>query len=176
MWLSCTWGSGVCHTTLAKENFYSQREYRHIGSVITNCWSKEVLPSDFPGGPAVKRSPSTAGGVGSIPGGGTKIPHATGWSWKFKNFKRRLLSQKCSKTKTLMILFEPLKAAILETRSDSHILAMIWIYSFIFFVFTLNWVLVTDNWKNMNAFFLLKILWFILYFSVRYHLMNNLPF
>ena len=30
----------------------------------------------FPGGSGVKTSPSNAGGVGSIPGRGTKIPHA----------------------------------------------------------------------------------------------------
>ena len=33
---------------------------------------------DFPGGPVVKNSPSNAGDTGSIPGQGTKIPHATG--------------------------------------------------------------------------------------------------
>ena len=33
---------------------------------------------EFPGGPVVKNPPSNAGDVGSIPGGGTKIPHATG--------------------------------------------------------------------------------------------------
>ena len=32
---------------------------------------------DFPGGPVVKNPPSNAGDVGSIPGRGTKIPHAT---------------------------------------------------------------------------------------------------
>ena len=31
---------------------------------------------DFPGAPVVKTSPSTTGGAGSIPGRGTKIPHA----------------------------------------------------------------------------------------------------
>ena len=33
---------------------------------------------DFPGGPVVKNPPSNAGDVGSIPGWGTKIPHAAG--------------------------------------------------------------------------------------------------
>ena len=33
---------------------------------------------DFPGGPVVKTSPSNAGGVGSIPDWGAKIPHASG--------------------------------------------------------------------------------------------------
>ena len=39
--------------------------------------SSPVISSwDFPGGPVVKAPPSRAGGVGSIPGLGTKIPHA----------------------------------------------------------------------------------------------------
>ena len=33
---------------------------------------------DFPGGPVVKNLPSNAGDMGSIPGGGTNIPHAKG--------------------------------------------------------------------------------------------------
>ena len=33
---------------------------------------------DFPGGSMVKNPPSSAGHTGSIPGWGTKIPHATG--------------------------------------------------------------------------------------------------
>ena len=33
---------------------------------------------DFPGGPVVKNLPSSAGDAASIPGWGTKIPHATG--------------------------------------------------------------------------------------------------
>ena len=33
---------------------------------------------DFIGGPVVKNLPSSAGDVGSIPGPGTKIPHAAG--------------------------------------------------------------------------------------------------
>ena len=31
---------------------------------------------DFPGGPVVKNLPSNAGDMGSMPGWGTKIPHA----------------------------------------------------------------------------------------------------
>ena len=37
-----------------------------------------VKMGDFPGGPVVKKSPSKAKDVGSIPGRGTKIPHALG--------------------------------------------------------------------------------------------------
>ena len=33
-------------------------------------------PGDFPGGPVVKNPLSNAGDAGSIPGRGTKIPHA----------------------------------------------------------------------------------------------------
>ena len=36
------------------------------------------MPWDFPGGPVVKNLPSNAGDAGSIPGWGTKIPHAEG--------------------------------------------------------------------------------------------------
>ena len=39
---------------------------------------------DFSGSPVVKISPSNAGSVGSIPGWGTKIPHATGCGLKLK--------------------------------------------------------------------------------------------
>ena len=33
---------------------------------------------DFPGGPGAKNLPSNAGDAGSVPGRGTKIPHALG--------------------------------------------------------------------------------------------------
>ena len=36
------------------------------------------MNKDFPGGPVVKNPPYNAGDTGSIPGQGTKIPHATG--------------------------------------------------------------------------------------------------
>ena len=36
------------------------------------------MGGDFPGGPVVKNMPSNAGDTGSIPGQGTKIPHAMG--------------------------------------------------------------------------------------------------
>ena len=37
-----------------------------------------MYTGDFPGEPVVKNLPSNAGDVGSIPGQGTKIPHASG--------------------------------------------------------------------------------------------------
>ena len=39
---------------------------------------------DCPDGPVVMTLPSNARGVGSVPGWGTKIPHATEYSQKFK--------------------------------------------------------------------------------------------
>ena len=36
----------------------------------------KLSPRDFPGGPVVKTLPSNAGGTGSTPGRGAKIPHA----------------------------------------------------------------------------------------------------
>ena len=43
-----------------------------------NYLGKTHEERDFPGGPVVKNPPSNAGDVGSIPGWGTKIPHAAG--------------------------------------------------------------------------------------------------
>ena len=45
---------------------------RGLCNAIKSQWS------DFPGGPVAKNLPSNAGDAGSIPGQGTKIPHATG--------------------------------------------------------------------------------------------------
>ena len=42
---------------------------------------------DFPGSPVVKTLPSTAGGVGSIPGQGTKVLPAAGCGQKLKKKK-----------------------------------------------------------------------------------------
>ena len=50
---------------------------------------------DYPGGPVVKTPPSNAGGVGSIPGQGTKVPHAAGCGQKsLKKKKKNLISKR----------------------------------------------------------------------------------
>ena len=50
---------------------------------------------DFPGGPVDKTSPSNAGGAGSIPGWGAKIPHA---SWpKNQNIEQKQYCNKFNK-------------------------------------------------------------------------------
>ena len=56
---------------------------------------KEYL-GDFPGGPVVKTSPSSAGGAGSIPGRGAEIPHA--WRPKNQNIKQEQYCNKLNKT------------------------------------------------------------------------------
>ena len=50
---------------------------------------------DFPGGPVVKTSPSNAGVVGSIPGWGAKIPHAS--RPKNQNIKQKQYCNKFNK-------------------------------------------------------------------------------
>ncbi|XP_019799388.1 protein FAM210B, mitochondrial isoform X1 [Tursiops truncatus] len=51
----------------------------HIGiSLISLGMFYMVVSRDFPGGPVVKNSPYSAGVASSIPGWGTKIPHAEG--------------------------------------------------------------------------------------------------
>ena len=49
-----------------------------ITSVGENVEKLEPSYRDFPFGPVVKNLPSNAEDTGSIPGRGTKIPHATG--------------------------------------------------------------------------------------------------
>ena len=50
--------------------------FTHMPNWLEFCIS--INSGDFPGGPVVKNPPSSAGNVGSIPGRGTKIPHAVG--------------------------------------------------------------------------------------------------
>ena len=46
-------------------------------SVVLTAYIK-IFIRDFPGGPVVKNLPYQARDVGSVPGRGTKIPHARG--------------------------------------------------------------------------------------------------
>ena len=56
------------------------------------------MTRDFPGGPVDKASPSNTGVVGSIPGSGAKILHA---SWlKKKKKKKKKQKQYCNKLHT----------------------------------------------------------------------------
>jgi len=46
-------------------------------------WSLDFVVTYSPGGPGVQILPFGAGGVGSIPGKGAKVPHAMGSDQKF---------------------------------------------------------------------------------------------
>ena len=59
---------------------------------LLKLYSLSLQPRDFPGGPVVKTSPSNAGGEGSTPGRGAKIPHVL-WP-KNQNIKQK---QYCNK-------------------------------------------------------------------------------
>ena len=53
-----------------------------VGELRTNMPRSQNKTSmcgggNLPGGPVVKTLPSNAGGAGSIPGGGARIPHAS---------------------------------------------------------------------------------------------------
>ena len=51
----------------------------HLKQCYTSIKSQlKKRQGDFPGGPVVKKPPCNAGGEDSIPGRGTKIPHAAG--------------------------------------------------------------------------------------------------
>ena len=58
------------HTNMKTVSFISWKEHKHLTI-------KEYL-RDFLGGQVVKNLPSNAGDMGSILGGKTSIPHATG--------------------------------------------------------------------------------------------------
>ena len=61
--------------------------------VFSSRWSHLKSRTEvFPGDPGVKTSPSNAGGAGSIPGQGVKIPHASGP--KNQNIKQKLYHSK----------------------------------------------------------------------------------
>ena len=54
-----------------------------------NTYAKLWLNWDFPGGPVVENPPFNAGNAGSIPGRGTKIPHAVGQLSPRRNYRAR---------------------------------------------------------------------------------------
>ena len=56
---------------------------------------KGTIYREFPGSPVVKTLPANAGGMGSIPGWGAKIPHALGP--KNQNTKQKQYCNKFNK-------------------------------------------------------------------------------
>ena len=64
-------------------------------NLLNKQTNKQKIDGDFSGGPAVKISPSSPGGVGSIPGRGAKIPHAS--QTRNQNIKQKQYSNKFNK-------------------------------------------------------------------------------
>ena len=67
-------------------------ELYHLLRIFIEAGFNKNYSRDFPGGPVVKTSPSNAGGAGSIPGWGAKVPYAS-WT-KNQNIKQK---QYCNK-------------------------------------------------------------------------------
>ena len=68
----------------------------HTSWKIGLCGTESrVTKRDFPSGPVVKTSSSSAGGTGSIPGWGAKIPHAS--RPKNQNIKQKQYCNKFNK-------------------------------------------------------------------------------
>ena len=59
--------------------------FQAVISVTLQTKFKKAIIRDFPGSPVVKSLSCSAGGVGSIPGLETKIPHAIWFGQKKKN-------------------------------------------------------------------------------------------
>ena len=57
---------------------FRKEECDCVSGTAQGSRSRVHHPRDFPGGPVVKNPPYNAGDKGSIPGWGTKIPHAAG--------------------------------------------------------------------------------------------------
>ena len=67
------------------------------------------MGGDFPGGPVVKNMPSNAGDTGSIPGQGTKIPHAVGQ-----------LSLSTTMREACMVQVEKSPSAVMKTQCSQN--------------------------------------------------------
>ena len=57
------------------------------GTVLGPEVAIKMSEGDFPGGSVVKGPPSNVGGVGLIPGQGSKVPYAEGYGQKLKKKK-----------------------------------------------------------------------------------------
>ena len=75
---------------------------------------KNPTRGNFPGGPVVKNLPCNAGDVGSIPGQGTKIPHAAGQlSLRHNHWTRE--SVNCNERSCMM----QQRSCVLQLRPDA---------------------------------------------------------
>ena len=67
--------SKACNLATVTKRVWIWKRERHV---VQWFRIKNSEIGDFPSGPVVKNLPYNAGDVGSIPGQGTKIPHAVG--------------------------------------------------------------------------------------------------
>ena len=63
---------------MVKRKKRNQQGYEGGGLLWVHSYGQLKSTKDFPGGPVGKNLPSNAGDADSIPGRGTKIPHAQG--------------------------------------------------------------------------------------------------
>ena len=83
-----------------------------LGNRITleECLSaREGLDGDFPSGPVVKASPSNAGGAGSSPGQGAKIPYASWPKNQYANDRSNMVTNSIKTLKMVRIKKKILK-------------------------------------------------------------------
>ena len=79
-----------------------QKTLELLSRLLTTTGSLHLKMSggDFPGGPVVKNLPYNGGDTGSIPGQGTKIPHAAGQqSLCAANYRAHALWSLCATTR-----------------------------------------------------------------------------
>ena len=81
IWMLHTWVYSICDTSLSCT--FVKHIFLYVYLIKYACLRKTKIRG-FPGGAVVKTLPFSAGGVGSIPGQGTKIPRASGCSQKIE--------------------------------------------------------------------------------------------
>jgi len=83
-------------------------------SMTINVHHSKIMVRSFPGCSVVKTSPSNAGGVGSIPGWGAKIPHALRPKNKKQNKQQK---QYCNRSNVVTDSIKTLKRVQVKNRS-----------------------------------------------------------
>ena len=68
-----------------RRKFHDLWIHEEFVNITPKAWTIRNYKGDFPGSPVVKTLPSNAGGVGSIPGWGAKMPHSS-WPKKKKKY------------------------------------------------------------------------------------------
>ena len=81
--------NGTFHSFLSASLVFIQILIAYVpGTVLGPEVAIKMSEGDFPGGSVVTGPPSNVGGVGLIPGQGSKVPYAEGYGQKLKKKKR----------------------------------------------------------------------------------------